>query len=152
MAVKLLVASTQRSGPAPSGTAHVGQAPEGRALDVDERGDPSASPARGVHRIDDVDGLAALGQRQHRDSLGQQGAQIARTRRPLATLDAPARDPGQEIVRGQCRVAGRAAAHDVDVVGVIKEVGERRALSAPPVAMRRSTEGCSWISLLMKSG
>ena len=101
----------------------VGQAPETGPLDVDQRGDAGPASAGRPDRVDDVDGLAALGDGQHQRALGHEVCEVGELRAGDEG-DPAAGDPRQEVLGGEGGVAGAPAAHREDIARLAQHGGE----------------------------
>ena len=148
LAVKLLVASTHRSGPADEQDRVVDQAVQARALDVDQRRQLRAALLGRLHRVQQVDRLAALAEADDQAALVEEVGQVAELRADDAVCLATG-DARKEVLAAARGVRRGAAADEVDGARGMIASASRCASSARSAARRRSTGGCSWISLAM---
>ena len=126
----------------------IDQAVQTRALDVDQRREPGAAADCRFHRLEQIDRFAALAEPDDQAAFVQEIGQIAELG-PDDAVGLAAGDAREEVLAAARGVGRRPAADEVDGAGLLDLVGQALRLRPASAASRRSTTGCSRISLAM---
>src|SRR5439155_26216272 len=97
---------------------------ETRAFHIDQGGDRASSLPGGVDRLDNVDGLAALGKGDCQAAFLDEMLEVHKLR-TVGEVHLTSGDPREKILRDERRVGRRSTAEQVRSPSIANEIGKR---------------------------